>query len=100
MTAFFYLLLLSMKLSALLARAKGRDFYDSIFLWQQASPDYDFLRERSGIDSPKALKMALYEKLDTTNLALKQKDFEHLLINPSRSAQILHFRQFIDGKLK
>ena len=92
--------LLSMKLSALLARAKGRDFYDSIFLWQQASPDYDFLRERSGIDSPKALKMALYEKLDTTNLALKQKDFEHLLFNPSRSAQILHFKQFVDGKLK
>jgi hypothetical protein len=89
-----------MKLSALLARATGRDFYDSIFLWQQASPDYDFLRERCGIESPEALKRALYEKLDTTNLALKQKDFEHLLFNPSRSAQILHFRQFIDSKLK
>ena len=92
--------LLSMKLSALLARAKGRDFYDTIFLWQQASPDYDFLRKRCGIDSPDALKMALYEKLDTTNLAQKQKDFEHLLFNPSRSTQILHFRQFIDSKLK
>lgn len=88
------------ELAALLARAKGRDFYDAIFLWQQASPDYDFLRERCGIDNTDALKRALYEKLDTTDLAMKQKDFEHLLFNPSRSAQILHFRQFIDSKLE
>ncbi len=88
------------ELAALLARAKGRDFYDTIFLWQQASPDYDFLRERCGIDSPETLKRALCEKLDTTDLALKQKDFEHLLFNPSRSEQILHFRQFVDSRLE
>ena len=34
------------------------------------------------------------------DLQLKQKDFEHLLFNPSRSAQILHFKQFIDSILK
>ncbi|MBQ9509348.1 MAG: nucleotidyl transferase AbiEii/AbiGii toxin family protein [Bacteroidales bacterium] len=92
--------MLSMKLAALLARTKGRDFYDTIFLWQQTDPDYDFLRQRCGIDTPEALKMALCEKLDTTDLVLKQKDFEHLLFNPSRSAQILHFKRFIYGKLK
>lgn len=91
--------MLSMKLAALLARAKGRDFYDSIFLWQQARPDYDFLRQRCGINTPEALKSALIDKLDTVNLELKRKDFEHLLLNPSRSAQILHFRQFIDSAL-
>ncbi|MBQ4440824.1 MAG: hypothetical protein II899_01780 [Bacteroidales bacterium] len=91
--------MLSMKFAALLARAKGRDFYDTIFLWQQTDPDYDFLRQRCGVDSPEALKMALCEKMDTTDLALKQKDFEHLLFNPSHSMQILHFRQFIDSKL-
>ena len=91
--------MLSMKLATLLARAKGRDFYDSIFLWQQAQPDYDFLRQRAGIDTPETLKSALIDKLDTVNLELKRKDFEHLLFNPSRSAQILHFRQFIDSVL-
>ena len=89
----------SMKLAALLARAKGRDFYDTIFLWQQVQPDYDFLRQRCGISDPKALKKALNDKLDTVDLVQKQKDFEHLLFNPSRSAQILHFRQFIDSML-
>ena len=91
--------MLSMKLAALLARAKGRDFYDTIFLWQQVQPDYDFLRQRCGIGDPEALKKAINDKLDTVDLVQKQKDFEHLLFNPSRSAQILHFRQFIDSVL-
>ena len=91
--------MLSMKLAALLARTKGRDFYDSIFLWQQVQPDYDFLRQRCGIGDPKALKKAINDKLDTVDLVQKQKDFEHLLFNPSRSAQILHFQQFIDSML-
>ncbi len=92
-------IMLSMKLAALLARTKGRDFYDSIFLWQQVQPDYDFLRQRCGIGDPKALKKAINDKLDTVDLVQKQKDFEHLLFNPSRSAQILHFQQFIDSML-
>ena len=91
--------MLSMKLAALLARAKGRDFYDTIFLWQQVQPDYDFLRQRCGIGDPEALRKAINDKLDTVDLVQKQKDFEHLLFNPSRSAQILHFRQFIDSML-
>ena len=91
--------MLSMKLAALLARAKGRDFYDSIFLWQQVQPDYDFLRQRCGIGAPEALKKALNDKLDTVDLVQKQKDFEHLLFNPSHSAQILHFQQFVDSML-
>ena len=91
--------LLSMKLSALLSRAKGRDFYDTIFLWQQTNPDYDFLRQRNGIASVADLKSALIDMLGNTDLALKQKDFEHLLFNPSRSAQILHFREFVESRI-
>ena len=91
--------LLSMKLSALLARAKGRDFYDVIFLWQQTGPDYAFLERRCGIATPDALKDALHDKIGGISLAQKQKDFEHLLPNPMRSAQILHFPQFANEML-
>lgn len=45
-------ILLSMKLSALLARSKGRDFYDTMFLLSQTTPDYAFLWARTGIASP------------------------------------------------
>lgn len=40
-------ILLSMKLSALLSRAKGRDFYDTMFLMSQTTPDYAFLKARA-----------------------------------------------------
>ena len=91
--------LLSMKIAALLARGKGRDFYDTMFLWQQAEPDYRFLSERCGIKTPADLKSMLDDKLATVNLKQKQRDFEHLLFNPSRSKQILLFKEFVDGKL-
>ncbi len=38
--------LCSMKIAAMLARSKGRDFYDLMFLLAQSKPDYDFLSKR------------------------------------------------------
>jgi hypothetical protein len=35
--------LCSMKIAAMLSRAKGRDFYDAMILLAQTQPDYDFL---------------------------------------------------------
>ena len=91
--------MLSMKLSALLARAKGRDFYDAIFLWQRTEPDYGFLKTRSGIGSPDKLREALDDLLSRTDLHLKRRDFEHLLFQSERSEQILHFGEFVKSKL-
>jgi predicted nucleotidyltransferase component of viral defense system len=90
--------LLSMKLSALLSRGKGRDFYDTMFLWQQVEPDYYFLKMRCGIGSKQELKQALLEKLRETDLEQKRRDFEHLLFNPRRSGVILHFGAFVEDK--
>lgn len=87
--------LLSMKLSALLARAKGRDFYDVMFLMSQVEPDYSFLSKRIGLSSPEELKEALLKKVATTDLDLKKRDFEHLLFNVSNSEKILRFQDFI-----
>lgn len=91
--------LLSMKLSALLARAKGRDFYDTLFLWQQTKPSYDFLSARVGINSSEELKKALLEKLESANLNDKKRDFEHLLFNSNASEKILRFAEFIEMNL-
>lgn len=91
--------LLSMKLSALLSRAKGRDFYDTMFLFQQTEPDYDFLAKRTDIDSPQKLKEKLSEMLAVTDLSVKKRDFEHLLFNQRNSDRILLFPEFINQKL-
>lgn len=88
--------LLSMKLSALLSRGKGRDFYDTMFLMAQTAPDYDFLKGRIGIETPSQLKAAIEEMLDHTDLNIKKRDFEHLLFSRRNSERILHFREFFN----
>lgn len=87
--------LLSMKLSALLSRQKGRDFYDTLFLWQRTKPDFDFLQKRCGIGDMQTLMTALQDMVANTNLVLKQRDFEHLLFYPDKSEQVLHFMEIL-----
>lgn len=88
--------LLSMKLSALMDRGKGRDFYDTLFLWQRTPPDYTFLMQSTGIANKGQLMEQLRLICTQTNLSLKQRDFEHLLFDPHKSEQILHFMSIVE----
>lgn len=87
--------LCAMKISALLDRGKGRDFYDVMFLLSRTQPDYSFLETRFGIKNLTELKAALENKETSVNLKHKQKDFEHLLFDRENSRRILHFGQFV-----
>jgi len=87
--------LLSMKLTALLSRQKGRDFYDTLFLWQRVEPDYDWLHHRCGISNREELMDALQQMVAKTDLQLKKRDFEHLLFEPRKSEVIVHFLNII-----
>jgi predicted nucleotidyltransferase component of viral defense system len=84
----------SMKISAMLSRRKGRDFYDSMFLLAQTKPDYSFLAERSGIHNVEELKTEVSKILETTDLNKKKRDFEHLLFNKKNSERILSVGEF------
>ncbi len=85
----------AMKTTVLLDRAKGRDFYDLMFLLGQTSPNYDFLAKKRGIGSPEELKTAIFQVLERTDLNVKMKDFEHLLFNKANSSRILRFKEYI-----
>lgn len=87
--------LLSMKIAALLSRGKGRDFYDTLFLWQRTEPDYSFLEQRCGIATKIQLLNHLREVCTQTDLALKKRDFEHLLFDPRKSEQVIRFMDII-----
>jgi len=91
--------ILSMKLSALLTRAKGRDFYDTMFLMQQTKPSYEFLSARVGINTHEELKKAMEDKLNNIVLSEKKRDFEHLLFNSSSGEKILRFAEFFGMNL-
>jgi len=81
--------LCAMKVSAMLDRRKGRDFYDAMFLLTQTLPDFSFLKEKAGIANMKELKEYAAAIFKTIDFQQKMKDFEHLLFNKSNSAKIL-----------
>jgi predicted nucleotidyltransferase component of viral defense system len=86
--------LCSMKLSAMLARHKGRDFYDAMFLLALTKPDYAFLSAKHGIHNLDELKAATVELLKTVDMKLKMRDFEHLLFKKRNSGRILSVGEF------
>lgn len=85
----------AMKVSAMLNRQKGRDFYDVMFLISQTSPDYLFLAEKCGISNLEELKQSVEKMLKTVDLKNKMKDFENLLFNRDNSKRILRVGDFI-----
>ena len=89
--------LCAMKISALLSRQKGRDFYDVMFLMGQVKPDFDFLSAQRGINNMDELKQAFEEMLQSINLSHKAKDFEHLAFDKSNTRRILLFNDFVSS---
>lgn len=85
--------LFSMKLSALILRQKGRDFYDALFLQQLGEPDYTFLKHRVGVPNKAKLYAKIAEVLKSTNLEHKSKDFEHLLFNKQHTERVKNFER-------
>jgi len=86
--------LCAMKLSALLTRQKGRDFYDAMFLLGLTEPDYDYLAIKQNISNREELKRALLETVEKIDLKKKYRDFEHLLFNKVNAERVLRFGEF------
>ena len=91
--------LCAMKFSAVLARQKGRDYYDTIFLLSKTKPNLDFLKAKDGISSMEELKVAVAQKLEEVDLNQKKKDFAHLLFNAANAERILRFPEAIEKGL-
>lgn len=89
--------LCAMKVSAMLSRQKGRDFYDAMFLLSQTLPDFAFLSNRNGISSLDELKQTAKKLFKTVDLKNKARDFEHLLFNRNNSVRILRAPEFFES---
>jgi predicted nucleotidyltransferase component of viral defense system len=77
-------------------RAKGRDFYDTIFLLGLTKPNYEYLKLKMGIDNGVDIKKKLLEKTKNLDLAGLVKDVEKFLFSPSDSKKISMFREYIE----
>ncbi len=90
-------ILLSQKIYAIFnrKRAKGRDFYDVIFLLQRTKPNYQYLEKKLGITNNNNLKIKLINYVNNTNLQKVAKDAEPFLFNPTDSKRIKMFGEYI-----
>mgnify|MGYP001216253615 FL=1 len=92
-------ILCAMKISAMLERQKGRDFYDAMFLLGQTMPEYSFLSSKHSIYGPDELKEATGKVLKSVDLRKKSRDFEHLLFNRDNSLRILRVADYFEQTL-
>lgn len=76
-------------------RAKGRDFFDTIFLLGLTKPNYKYLDLKMGINNWADVKKKLLHKIKKIDLAKLAKDVEPFLFSPSDSKRIILFRDYI-----
>jgi hypothetical protein len=91
-------LLLSQKINAAFSRkrAKGRDFYDIVFLMSfGARPDYSYLEQKLGIDSAEDLRTKFVELVGRLDFEELARDVEPFLFTPTDSKKVLLFPEFI-----
>jgi len=90
-------ILLSQKIYAALnrSRAKGRDFFDIIFLFSKTKPNYQYLEKKLGIKNYQELKDTLLTKTADLDFASLAKDIEPYLINSQDSKKVNLFREYI-----
>ncbi|MCX6800334.1 MAG: nucleotidyl transferase AbiEii/AbiGii toxin family protein [Candidatus Falkowbacteria bacterium] len=76
-------------------RSKGRDFFDTIFLLGLTKPNYQYLKEKVGLDNWVDVKKKLLKETRQIDLASLVKDVEPFLFTPSDAKKITLFREYI-----
>jgi len=91
-------IILSQKIYALFnrKRIKGRDIYDILFLWPQASPNYQYLKEKINIDNKENLKKELLAFCEKINLKELTQDLKPFLFKSEDSKRVRMFKNFIE----
>jgi len=89
-------LLLSQKIYSAVnrKRAKGRDFYDITFLFGKTKPEFGFINQKMGIDSPERLREEFLKKIEGYDFDALANDVAPFLINQDHVNRVSKFREF------
>ncbi len=90
-------ILLAQKFYAILnrKRAKGRDFFDAVFLLSRTKPNYDYLQLKKGIANPIKLKEAILEHCERLNMSEMANDVAPFLFHPKDELKVRRFVDYI-----
>ncbi|MFH0735550.1 MAG: nucleotidyl transferase AbiEii/AbiGii toxin family protein [bacterium] len=92
-------ILLSQKIWAIINRKtpKGRDFYDTLYLFSIAAPNYNYLENKAGIKNLSNLKNELLKKIKTINFTQLKEDVSPFLMNSTDLERIGFFPEYINN---
>lgn len=94
-------IILSQKIGAIFGRkrAKGRDFYDVVYLMGMTSFNFDYLDFKFNIKNKQELKKELLNKVSKLNLQDLTEDVLPFLINPDDQNRVLDFKEYMEQEL-
>lgn len=75
-------------------RPKGRDFFDITFLFSKAEPDYGFLNQKMGINSPESLKEEIRKKIAGLDFEKLAEDVAPFVISQEQVNRVRKFPLF------
>lgn len=93
-------IILSQKLITILERKreKGRDFYDTSFLYGRAEPDFSYIEKITGADKKEFIEK-LFARCKMLDFNVLAHDVEPFLIHPEDAERVRSFPRFIEQKL-
>jgi predicted nucleotidyltransferase component of viral defense system len=90
-------ILLAQKVTCLFTRKRplGRDFYDIIFLMARTKPNFDYLKEKTGLTTRKKLQRQILLKCKKLDFKQLVRDVAPFLMNRGDAEKILFFPEYI-----
>ena len=76
-------------------RPKGRDFDDITFLFSRTKPDFGYIEQKMGIDSPEKLRQEFLLKIEGYDFEALAVDVAPFLINKDQVKRVKKFKEFL-----
>jgi predicted nucleotidyltransferase component of viral defense system len=76
-------------------RPKGRDYYDITFLFGRVKPDFGYLEQKMGIDSPESLRQEFLLKIAEYDFEALAVDVAPFLISKDQVKRVIKFKEFL-----
>jgi predicted nucleotidyltransferase component of viral defense system len=90
-------IILSQKFYAIMnrKRAKGRDFFDVVFLQSRTKPNYEYLKEKIDVSNGTELKVKLATELKNLDFKELGQDVKNFLFEPTNIKRVEMFEEFM-----
>jgi len=90
-------LLLAQKITCIFTRKRllGRDFYDILYLMARTRPNFDYIRQKTGLPTREVMKKEILGKCKNIDFKQLVRDVAPFLMNRDDAGKILYFQEYI-----